>query len=270
MVLTTGTFLGGVLHVGLETREGGRVGERAAHRLAASPRPELGLRTARLKTGTPPRLRRVVDRLGAHPAAAIRSRPGALLVRAASRTLGRKVSCWITRTTASPTHEIIRANLDRSPLFTGRITGVGPRYCPSIEDKIFRFPGQAGHQVFLEPEGLESELIYPNGISTSLPRDVQDALVRSIPALERAEIAQWGYAVEYVHVDPTECEPTLETRKLRGLYLAGQINGTTGLRGGRRPGVRGRRQRRARHPRRASRSCSRAARLTSACSSTTS
>jgi tRNA uridine 5-carboxymethylaminomethyl modification enzyme len=225
VVLTTGTFLGGVLHVGLETREGGRVGERAAHRLAAS-LGELGLRTARLKTGTPPRLRAdsiAWERTQPQPSDpdpvrfSFEPQPG----------VGRTVSCAITRTTAA-THEIIKENLDRSPLFTGRITGVGPRYCPSIEDKIFRFPSQEGHQIFLEPEGLESDLIYPNGISTSLPRDVQEALVRSIPALERAEIVQFGYAVEYVHVDPTECAPTLETRRVRGLFLAGQINGTTG------------------------------------------
>jgi tRNA uridine 5-carboxymethylaminomethyl modification enzyme len=225
VVLTTGTFLGGVLHVGLETSAGGRVGERAAHRLADRLR-ELGLRTGRLKTGTPPRLlARSIDweRTAPQP-----SDPDPVFFSFEPEAgPDRKVACAITRTTER-THEIIRGGLDRSPLFTGRITGVGPRYCPSIEDKIFRFPSQEGHQVFLEPEGLASDLVYPNGISTSLPRDVQEALVRSVPALERAEIAQWGYAVEYVHVDPTECAPTLEVRKLPGLWLAGQINGTTG------------------------------------------
>jgi tRNA uridine 5-carboxymethylaminomethyl modification enzyme len=225
VVLTTGTFLGGVLHVGLETQEGGRVGERAAHRLARG-LADLGLRTARLKTGTPPRLLKSSIDWAATQEQPSDLEPSLFSFEQQPKAPG-KVSCWITRTT-SRTHEIIRANLDRSPLFTGRITGVGPRYCPSIEDKIFRFPEQEGHQVFLEPEGLASDLIYPNGISTSLPRDVQLELVRSIPALERAEIVQWGYAVEYVHVDPTECAPTLETRKVRGLFLAGQINGTTG------------------------------------------
>jgi tRNA uridine 5-carboxymethylaminomethyl modification enzyme len=225
VVLTTGTFLGAVMHVGLQTSEGGRVGERAAHLLAAR-LAELGFRTRRLKTGTPPRLSAAsIDwaRTDPQPSDAdpvpfsFEPQPA----------LGRTIACSITRTTPA-THAIIRENLDRSPLFTGRITGTGPRYCPSIEDKIFRFAAQDGHQVFLEPEGLSSELVYPNGISTSLPRDVQERLVRSIPALERAEIVQWGYAVEYTHVDPTECEPTLETRRLPGLFLAGQINGTTG------------------------------------------
>ncbi len=225
VVLTTGTFLGGVLHVGLETSVGGRVGERASHRLADRLR-ELSFRVARLKTGTPPRLRAdTIDwaRTEAQPSDAdpvyfsFERQPGP----------ASKVACAITRTT-DETHAIIRSGLDRSPLFTGRITGTGPRYCPSIEDKIFRFAQQPSHQVFLEPEGLDSDLVYPNGISTSLPRDVQEALVHSIPALERAEIVQWGYAVEYVHVDPTECDRTLETRRVRGLFLAGQINGTTG------------------------------------------
>ncbi|HYC77138.1 MAG TPA: tRNA uridine-5-carboxymethylaminomethyl(34) synthesis enzyme MnmG [Planctomycetota bacterium] len=225
VVLTTGTFLGAVMHVGLETTEGGRVGERAAVPLAARLR-GLGFRTGRLKTGTPPRLRASSidwDRTEPQPSDddpvrfSFEPQPAP----------ARGVACAITRTTAA-THAIIREGLDRSPLFTGKIRGTGPRYCPSVEDKIFRFGDKESHQVFLEPEGLDSDLVYPNGVSTSLPRDVQERLVRSVPGLERAEIVQYGYAVEYDYVDPTECDATLETRRLPGLFLAGQINGTTG------------------------------------------
>lgn len=225
VVLTTGTFLGGVLHVGLETTEGGRVGERAAHRLAGR-LAEVGLATGRLKTGTPPRLLAASidwDRTEPQPS----DEPPVTFSFFDVPGLKARVACAITRTTEA-THAVIRGGLDRSPLFSGKIKGRGPRYCPSIEDKIFRFPDQPGHQIFLEPDGLESPWVYPGGISTSLPKDVQLAMVRSIPALERAEIVQWGYAVEYVHVDPTECDITLEVRKIPGLFLAGQINGTTG------------------------------------------
>jgi tRNA uridine 5-carboxymethylaminomethyl modification enzyme len=225
VVLATGTFLGGKLHFGMTSRAGGRVGERAATALAAQLR-SLGLPIARLKTGTPPRLDgRTIDW------AAIErqeSDQGGWTMSPLSR--GRaapQLFCGITRTNAR-THEIIRANLDRSPLFAGAIEGVGPRYCPSIEDKVHRFADRDGHQVFLEPEGLDDLTIYPNGISTSLPADVQRALVRSMAGLERAEIVQPGYAVEYDHVDPRILDPTLAVRDIDGLYLAGQINGTTG------------------------------------------
>ena len=225
VILTTGTFLGGILHVGLESTEGGRLGERASHRLAAR-LAAIGLRTGRLKTGTPPRLLSAsIDwaRTEPQPSDEHPVRFHFFGVDGMSRM----VDCAITRTTDA-THRVIEAGLDRSPLFSGKIKGRGPRYCPSIEDKIFRFPDQIGHQIFLEPDGLDSPLVYPNGISTSLPRDVQEAMVRSIPALESAVIAQYGYAVEYVHIDPTECDLTLEVRSIPGLFLAGQVNGTTG------------------------------------------
>jgi tRNA uridine 5-carboxymethylaminomethyl modification enzyme len=225
VVLTTGTFLGAVMFTGEETTEGGRVGEGAARLLAERLR-ALGFRTGRLKTGTPPRLR-----AGSIDWARTEPQPTDPEPTWFSFTPPKNplptVACAITRTTEE-THRVIRENVDRSPLFSGRIKGVGPRYCPSIEDKVFRFADKDSHQIFLEPEGLSSDLVYPNGVSTSLPRDVQEAIVRSVPALEKAEIVQWGYAVEYVHVDPTECSPTLETRRLPGLFLAGQINGTTG------------------------------------------
>jgi tRNA uridine 5-carboxymethylaminomethyl modification enzyme len=180
----------------------------------------------RLKTGTPPRLH--ADSIDWSATAAQPSDdPPVTFSFEAQPLLPRRVSCAITRTTPE-THAIVAANLDRSPLFSGRIRGIGPRYCPSLEDKVFRFPDRTGHQVFLEPEGLDADLVYPNGISTSLPRDVQEAFVRSIPGLGGATFAAHGYAVEYDHVDPTECGPTLETRRLPGLWLAGQINGTTG------------------------------------------
>ena len=225
VVLATGTFLGGKLHFGRTSVAGGRVGERAATRLAVQLR-ELGLPLARLKTGTPPRLDgRTIDWAALErqesdggawtmsPVSAARPAP--------------QLFCAITRTNAA-THQIIRANLDRSPLFAGDIEGVGPRYCPSIEDKVHRFADRDGHQIFLEPEGLDDAAVYPNGISTSLPQDVQLAMVRSMAGLERADILQPGYAVEYDHVDPRILEPGLAVRDVEGLYLAGQINGTTG------------------------------------------
>jgi tRNA uridine 5-carboxymethylaminomethyl modification enzyme len=227
VVLATGTFLNGKLHFGMSNCAGGRVGERASVTLAGQLR-ALGLPLARLKTGTPPRL----DGRSIDWASLERQPSDSDLWTMSTMTERREapqLSCSITRTTTR-THEIIRASLDRSPLFAGEIAGIGPRYCPSIEDKVHRFGDRDGHQVFLEPEGLDDVAIYPNGISTSLPAEVQLEMVRSMPGLARAEITQPGYAVEYDHVDPRVLEPSLSIRpdKVEGLYLAGQINGTTG------------------------------------------
>jgi tRNA uridine 5-carboxymethylaminomethyl modification enzyme len=225
VILATGTFLGGKLFRGEERLSGGRIGESSALTLAEQIR-GAGLPMARLKTGTPPRLDgRTIDwsRLeiqesddGGWTMSAMRSR----------RTVP-QLFCAISRTNAQ-THDIIRSGLDRSPLFSGDIEGQGPRYCPSIEDKIFRFGDRDGHQVFLEPEGLDSHLVYPNGISTSLPTDIQIAMVQSMAGLARCEIAIPGYAVEYDHIDPRALDSTLAVRGFEGLYCAGQINGTTG------------------------------------------
>ena len=226
VVLTTGTFLGGLVHIGLDRHQAGRAGDPASLSLAARLR-ELKLPVGRLKTGTPPRIDgRTIDysRLVEQPG----DRPEPVFSFAGSRALHpRQMSCWITQTNER-THEIIRSGLDRSPMFTGVIEGVGPRYCPSIEDKIHRFAGKASHQIFLEPEGLETHEVYPNGISTSLPFDVQRALVRSIAGLEHAHLVRPGYAIEYDYFDPRALKATLETKAIAGLFFAGQINGTTG------------------------------------------
>jgi tRNA uridine 5-carboxymethylaminomethyl modification enzyme len=224
-VLTTGTFLGGVMHIGEEQRAGGRVGEAGASDLAKRLR-ALALPMGRLKTGTPPRLdARTIDwsNLERQPGDAEPAFFSSLTTQAPAP----QVDCHITRTTAE-THAIIRASIGRSPMYAGRIEGTGPRYCPSVEDKVMRFGDRDGHQIFLEPEGLDDPLIYPNGISTSLPAEVQLALVRSIPGLGAARIVQPGYAVEYDHVDPRALDRTLQLKALPGLWLAGQINGTTG------------------------------------------
>ncbi len=226
VVLTVGTFLGGRILVGQEERPGGRVGDPPSVRLAARLR-ELPLRVARLKTGTPPRLDSASLNF-----AAMTEQPGDEPVPVFS-FLGRRdehprqISCFITRTTER-THDIVRAALDQSAMYSGKIEGVGPRYCPSVEDKIVRFADKTSHQIFVEPEGLNSNIVYPNGISTSLPASVQEEFVRSIPGFERALITQPGYAIEYDYFDPRDLQPTLETRYLRGLFFAGQINGTTG------------------------------------------
>jgi tRNA uridine 5-carboxymethylaminomethyl modification enzyme len=225
VVLTTGTFLRGLIHIGERQMAAGRVGEAPAVGLSVSLE-RAGFALGRLKTGTPPRLDgTTIDW------ASLEMQPGddppEPFSTMTERITTTQVQCGITRTTAA-THQIIRANLARSPLYAGAIVGVGPRYCPSIEDKVVRFGERDGHQVFLEPEGLDVSTVYPNGISTSLPEDVQAALVASMPGLERVRITRPGYAIEYDHVDPRELWSSLETKRVGGLFLAGQINGTTG------------------------------------------
>ncbi|MHB1142082.1 MAG: tRNA uridine-5-carboxymethylaminomethyl(34) synthesis enzyme MnmG [Sulfuricaulis sp.] len=226
VVLTTGTFLGGKIHIGLSNYQGGRAGDPPSNALAARLR-ELPLRVGRLKTGTPPRLDgRSIDY------SALQAQPGdeptpVFSFMGSRGEHPRQVSCHITYTNER-THAVIRAGLDRSPMYTGVIEGVGPRYCPSVEDKIHRFADKDRHQIFVEPEGLNTHEVYPNGISTSLPFDVQYDLVRTIAGFENAVITRPGYAIEYDYFDPRDLQPTLETKNVPGLFFAGQINGTTG------------------------------------------
>ena len=225
VVVTTGTFLRGKIHIGSVSRSGGRIGDAASVRLAETFE-RLGVSFGRLKTGTPPRLHRSSINWDV-----LEEQPGdeepALFSFMSTGVTAEQVSCAITHTNQK-THEIIADNIDKSAMYSGRIEGVGPRYCPSIEDKIVRFADKPSHQIFLEPEGLKSDLVYPNGISTSLPEDVQDAYVHSITGLESAEIVQPGYAIEYDYVDPRSLDHSLSVKGFDGLFLAGQINGTTG------------------------------------------
>jgi tRNA uridine 5-carboxymethylaminomethyl modification enzyme len=225
VVLATGTFLDGVIHIGPKRIPAGRMGDPPAIGLAASLR-NAGFSVARLKTGTPPRLdgttigwEKLEQQWGDSEPEPFSSMTKAVV--------NRQVACHITRTTAE-SHRIIREDLDLSPMRTGAISGPGPRYCPSIEDKVTRFGDRDGHQIFLEPEGLEDDTVYPNGVSTSLPEATQQAFINSVPGLEQARILRPGYAIEYDFIDPRELLPTLETKKIKGLFFAGQINGTTG------------------------------------------
>ena len=225
VVLTTGTFLRGIIHIGDQHTPGGRMGDKPSERLAER-LDALGLRMGRLKTGTPPRLDgRTIDW------DVLESQPGddvpTLFSFLSTAPCARQIACGITHTNEA-THDVVRRNLPRSAMYGGHIDGVGPRYCPSIEDKVVRFADKISHQVFLEPEGLDDPTVYPNGLSTSLPAEVQLDYIRTIRGLGRADITQSGYAIEYDYVDPRELTPALELRALPGLYLAGQINGTTG------------------------------------------
>ena len=226
VVLTTGTFLGGVIHIGMQQHSGGRAGDAPANALAQRLR-ELPFNVGRLKTGTPPRIdARSVDfsvmqeQWGDDPAPV-------MSFLGSRNQHPEQVCCYVTRTTEQ-THDIIRSGFDRSPMFAGNIEGIGPRYCPSIEDKVNRFADKDSHQIFVEPEGLTTNELYPNGISTSLPFDIQLAAVRTIPGFENAHITRPGYAIEYDFLNPQDLRHTLETKFIQGLYFAGQINGTTG------------------------------------------
>ncbi|MCJ7997594.1 tRNA uridine-5-carboxymethylaminomethyl(34) synthesis enzyme MnmG [Rhizobium cremeum] len=225
VVLTSGTFLRGLIHIGDRKIPAGRIGEPPSTGLSED-LSSFGLKLGRLKTGTPARLDgKTIDWASLERQEADSDPiPFSFMT---DRIANPQIACGITRTTDA-THRLIRENIHRSAMYSGQIEGVGPRYCPSIEDKIMRFGDRDGHQIFLEPEGLDDDTVYPNGISTSLPEDVQDAFIRSIPGLEYVRILQCGYAIEYDHVDPRELEPTLQVRKVPGLFLAGQINGTTG------------------------------------------
>ena len=225
VVLAAGTFLRGVIHIGDVRRQGGRWGDRPAARLGQR-LDSSGMETGRLKTGTPPRLDRLSVDWSRVDMQSGDDEP-TLFSFLSEGPVARQISCGITHTNEK-THEIIRKNLGRSAMYGGFIEGTGPRYCPSVEDKVVRFPDKGSHQIFLEPEGLSSEVIYPNGISTSLPAEVQEACVASIRGLEQARILQPGYAIEYDYMDPRCLKPTLETRNMEGLFLAGQVNGTTG------------------------------------------
>jgi tRNA uridine 5-carboxymethylaminomethyl modification enzyme len=226
VVLTVGTFLGGRIHIGDANYGGGRAGDPAANRLAARLR-ELPFRVARLKTGTPPRIDgRTIDYTGLATQPGDTPTPVFSFIGSADEH-PRQVDCHITYTNER-THDLIRLGLDRSPMFTGAIEGTGPRYCPSVEDKVVRFADKTAHQIFIEPEGLDTHEVYPNGISTSLPFDVQYEFVRSIKGFENAHITRPGYAIEYDFFDPRDLKPSLETKFIDGLYFAGQINGTTG------------------------------------------
>jgi tRNA uridine 5-carboxymethylaminomethyl modification enzyme len=225
LVITTGTFLNGLIHVGEEQRPAGRVGEPPSHYLAESLR-SLGFEIGRLKTGTPPRLDR-----GSIDFSRFEAEPGddpivpfSFMTRSLERD---QIACHIVHTTPA-LHDIVRQNIGRSPLYNGRISGIGPRYCPSLEDKVMRFPDKERHQIFLEPEGRDVPEIYVNGLSMSLPREVQEEVVHALPGLENARVLRHGYAVEYDFVQPTELKGSLETKRLPGLFLAGQINGTSG------------------------------------------
>lgn len=225
VILTTGTFLNGVIHIGFDSEEAGRIGEKPSNKLAEKIR-AIGFRVGRLKTGTPARIKKDTidyDGLEVQKADEI-LKPFSYMTKAISN---QQIECPITYTNEK-THKIILDNLKRSALYGGKITGKGPRYCPSIEDKLVRFADKDRHQIFLEPEGLDSDLIYPNGISTSLPKDVQEQFIHSMEGLENCEIVRYAYAIEYDYIDPRDVYPTLETKKVKNLFFAGQINGTTG------------------------------------------
>jgi len=227
VIVCTGTFLGGRLHFGMTTIEGGRGGDKPANNLSLT-YAKMGIETGRMKTGTVPRIhKRSID------TSRMEEQKGDTEPRPFSYSTPiegfspNRISCWLCYT-GEATHEVIRRNLDKSPLYSGKIEGIGPRYCPSIEDKVMRFPEKTEHRIFLEPEGLMTNEVYVNGLSTSLPEEVQREFLHSVPGLEEAEIIRPGYAVEYDFVPPTQLKPTLETKKIRGLFHAGQINGTSG------------------------------------------